>query len=577
LLIVIKYMLCKFPFPFSGMEFTTAHFKETRWGQKQTFETIDFQKGIIEVFYLKEFPLSEEGPFLKEEGHLLEIIAGLITGYLDSVKGKELLLKTLTDKSVFEKFTPATEQTIHSRKLLQTFLTKSNINRDVFHDLMPFKVTEILLVASLYDAYSIEGEGKFAEHVLDDYQQLNLTSIPRITGVSSPDEAMELIRKKHFDLVIIMIGVDKKSPVGLSCMIKKEFSYIPVLFLLNNNSDLPLFSSESNSVKHADNVFIWNGESKMFFAMIKSIEDRINVENDTKKGLVRVILLVEDSAKYYSRYLPLLYHVVMDQTRRIIDDITTDELYKVLKLRARPKILLASTYEDAKNIFNAYKDFMLCLITDVKYEKEGILNPNAGVDLIKEIRKESPRLPVIMQSSESSNEKIAHELKVTFINKNSKTLLQDFKSFITHYLGFGNFVYKDGTGRKIAEAKSLKEFEKHLRSIPQESLLYHARRNHFSLWLMARGEIEAARILSPKRVAEFQNLENIREYLISVIQNFRNENDSGRIIPFEESAILDEKNIVSLSPGSLGGKGRGLSFIHSLISNFNFVVNCFNI
>jgi len=419
---------------FSGMEFTTAIFKETRWTQKQSFETIDSQRGKIEIFYLKEFPLSEEGPFLKEERHLLENIAGLITGYLNSVKGKELLRKTLTDKSVFEKYIPATEQTIHSRKLLQTFLTKSNVNRDIFHDLMPFKVKEILLVASLYDAYSIEGEGKFSEHVLDDYQQLNLTSIPRITGVSTPEEAMELIRKKHFDLVIIMVGVDKKSPVGLSCTIKNEFSYIPVIFLLNNNSDLALFSNESKSIKHVDNVFIWNGESKMFFAMIKNIEDRINVENDTKVGLVRVILLVEDSAMYYSRYLPLLYHVVMDQTKRIIDDVNADDLYKVLRLRTRPKILLASTYEDAMYIFNKYKEYMLCLITDVKFEKEGKLTQNAGVDLITKIRKESPRLPVIMQSSEPVNEKAAHELKVTFINKNSKTLLQDFKSFITPFL-----------------------------------------------------------------------------------------------------------------------------------------------
>ncbi|MCK4679171.1 MAG: pyruvate, phosphate dikinase [Bacteroidales bacterium] len=562
---------------FRGMEFTSPNFKETPWFLSYPFATIDNQEGRLEVYYLKEFPSSDEGPFLKEERDLINNLAGIITGYLNSVKGKTLIKKTITDKSVLEKFSPIAGKSKYSRQLLQSFLNKSNQNRDIYHDLMPFKVKEILLVASLYDAYTIEKEGKFSEHVLEDYQQLNLTSIPRITGVSTPEEAMEELRKKHFDLVIIMVGVDKKAPLGLSCKVKNEFPYIPIFLLLNNNSDIAFYNKQGKKTKHIAKIFIWNGESKMFFAMIKHVEDKINAENDTKIGLVRIILLVEDSAIYYSRYLPLLYSVVMDQTKRIMDDVSTDDLYKVLKLRARPKILLATTFEEALSIINHFKEYMLCLITDMKFEKEGRLDENAGVSLITNIRKKFPRLPIILQSSETTNERIAHEQKVTFIDKNSETLSQDFKSFITHYLGFGNFVYKNSKGKQIAIARSLDEFEKHLRTIPDDSILYHARRDHFSLWLMARGEIQAAKVLHPRRTSDFKNAPNIREYLISVINKFRDEKDRGMVIPFKATSLLDEKNIVSLMPGSLGGKGRGVTFINNLIYNFDFSAHVPNI
>jgi hypothetical protein len=562
---------------FAGMEFITPNFRETGWTQRQPFLTIDNQEGSIEIFYLKDFPRSDEGPFLKEERELLHNLSELITGYLNSLKGKAILKKTLSDQSIMDKYRPSPEQTKFSRHLLHNYLTHSNINRDIYHDLMPFKVKEILLVASLYDAYNIEKEGKFAEYVLGEFQQLNLTSIPRITGVSTTEEAMEQLRKKHFDLVILMIGVDKSTPVEISYLVKREFPYIPVFLLLNNDKDLAMFEDNPDLTRCIDNLFVWNGESKMFFAMVKYLEDKINVSNDTEVGLVRIILLVEDSPKFFSRYLPLLYHVVMEQTRQIITDVSSDELYKVLKLRVRPKILLATSYEQAMQIVDRYSDHMLCLITDMKFNKQGIPLENAGVEIIQQIRRELPRLPIILQSSERENEKIAYELKVTYIDKNSDSLLQDLKSFITHYLGFGSFFFRDNEGNQIGVAQSLKDFEKQLRTIPGDSLLYHARHDHFSLWLMARGEIQAARILHPKKVDEFKSVEHIRQYLLSVIQQFRDEQNKGKVVPFEESAITDETNVVSLSAGSLGGKGRGLAFINTLIYNFDFTGSVPNI
>lgn len=552
---------------FEDKEYATPDFESSRWYQKQRIDTIDQKTGYIEVYYTKKFITLDEGPFLKEERDLIKNLAEMIAGYLNSIKAKELY-------SIKELSVPIPQQEknakIPNRQLLRRFLNKSNYNRDVYHDLMPFKVKEILLIANLYDAFSIEKEGRFSEHVLGEYHEMNLTSLPRITGVSSEEEAFEEMRKKHFDLIILMIGLDLKTPIALSKRVKKLFPYIPIHALLNNNSSIGTFEKEVGKNPTIDKIFTWNGESKVFFAMIKNVEDRINVENDTQIGLVRVILLVEDSPKYYSRYLPILYKILMEQTRRIIEDVSADELYKILRMRARPKILHAKNYEEAIQIYNKYKDYMLCLIADVKFHKENALNEKAGFMLIEQIRKQTKTLPIAVQSSSPENSDRAHQLRASFINKSSESLEQDLRSFINYHLGFGNFIYRNKEGKQIATAKSLREFEQRLRTIPDDSLMYHGRKNHFSLWLMARGEIQAARILSPYNVSDFKSADEIRNYMLNVILKYRNEQDKGKIIPFDEAAITDPNNIVRLVDGALGGKGRGLAFINTLIYSFNF-------
>lgn len=554
---------------YAGEQYTTSFFEESGWVQKQVFKTIDDRQGVIEVYYTRSFVVADEGPFLNEERHLLNNMAELITGFLNSRMACELLSRR-RHASRFEPEITQHKGSMSSRKLLQQFLNKANQNRYLYHDLMPFKVKEILLVANLYDAFSIEREGRFSEHVLGEYAQMSLTSIPRITGVSTPGEAMEQLRGKHFDMVILMMGADKRTPIGLSCSIKEEFEYIPVFLLLNNNGDMALFEQRPQRLRHIDRVFIWNGDPRMFFAMIKLVEDSINVENDTRIGMVRVIVLVEDTPKYYSRYLPMLYNIVMEQTRRIIDDVSTDELYRVLRLRARPKLLLVNSYEEAQRTLMQYKDYLLCLITDVKFPRGEKMSDTAGFDLTRMLKAECPDTPVVIQSLDRDNAHEAWKLKATFINKDSETLVQDFKSFITYYLGFGNFIYRNSQGMQITVARSLKEFEHQLRVIPEESLLYHARKDHFSLWLMARGEVQAARVLSPSKVTDFDTPGSLRKHLLEVISTFRNEQNSGRVIPYEESAITDEHNILLLSSGSLGGKGRGLAFINTLIHSYDF-------
>ncbi len=543
--------------------FETSTFIETGWRMYQEFSTIDGEKGSIEVFYTQEFRGEDEGPFLKEERDLIQNLSSLISGYINSFKARDLYRMTQLQDIEEEDL-----KDVSSRKLLQKFLDRHNAERDIFHDLQPFKVKEILLVANLYDAYSIEGEGRFSDHILGEYYQLSLTSIPRVTGVSGEDEAFSRLKSRHYDMIIIMIGVDKESPMQLCRKIKEKYPYIPTFILLNSPSDVAYVKKQKAGGIPFDNYFVWTGESKVFFAMVKLLEDQVNVENDTKIGLTRVILIVEDSVEYYSSYLPMLYTLVLEQTKNLIEDVSTDELYKVLKLRARPKILLATTYEDAVLIYNEYKENLLCVISDMRFPKAGVLNDLAGFELIQYVKKELPNLPTVLQSSDPSNASFAFTLKSSFINKNSDSLLQDLKSFINYYLGFGHFVYRDNKGRQIAVAKSMKEFESYLETVPEDSLVYHAMKNHFSLWLMARGEVQIAKMINPMKVSDFQSLRELRKFLIDVIRKRRKEMNKGKVVNFEESAVIDETNVVSLAGGSLGGKGRGLAFINTLIYSF---------
>ncbi|HDR67833.1 MAG TPA: hypothetical protein ENN61_02155, partial [Bacteroidaceae bacterium] len=556
---------------FEGVDYASPGFRESKWRQSQKFSTIDKRKGEIEIFYLKEFKELDEGPFLKEERHLLENLASIISHYLNSLEAEKIYQKSAAADKIREELTEFKKsQDTNTGRLLQTFLNKQNANRYIFYDLMPYKVREILLVATLYDAFSIEKEGRFSEHILGEYHQMSISSMPRITGVSNYEEALEQINSRHFDLIILMVGYDKVTPVKIAARVKNDFPYIPIYVLAHNDRELSSFKRISKSLDHIDRLFVWNGDSKVFSAMINHLEDEVNTDNDTRIGLVKVILLVEDSEVYYSRYLPLLYNSVLEQTKRIIEDVGTDDLYKILRLRARPKVLLASNYEEALDIVRKYKDYLLCLITDVKFSREGKMDDNAGFRLVKQVRDIIKELPTIIQSSEIQNAHNAFKLKSTFINKNSDTLLQDMRNFFMHHLGFGSFVYRDSAGKKIAEAKSLREFERQIESLPSESLVYHGRRNHFSLWLMARGEIKIAKVIHPIDVADFETADEFKSYLKYVIKKYRNESDSGKIISFDENALLDESNIVSLGTGALGGKGRGCAFINTLIYNLNF-------
>lgn len=548
---------------FKSRVFYSERFVETGWRLSEEFKTSDNNKGKIEIFYLKELPIVNEGPFSKQEIHLLRHVAKMLTSYLN---GMDLnVIEHTAEKHQQESPISA----FNSRQLLQRALNNQNYGRDIFHDLMPFKVKEILLIANLYDVFSIESEGRISPHILGSFYEFGMSDVPRITGVSTKEDAMEWLRSKHFDVVVMMMGVDKSFHIEVSKDIRKKFPYMPIYMLLNDSSLTRLEQEGQAEADEINKIYVWNGDPKIFFAMIKSLEDRANIENDTKIGQVQVMLLVEDSPQYYSRYMPVLYSAVMEQTQRLLDKAARSPMEKALRLRARPKILHAANYEDALDIYYKYRDNLLCVISDVRFWREGMLDEKAGFRLVEQVRRQNPYLPIIMQSSDVSNEPYAHKLKTTFIHKHSETLIQDIKDFLTSYLGFGDFIFKNEDGAPLYVATTMSEFEEALKVIPDHSLTYHARWNHFSLWFMARGEIQIARILQAYQLEDFMEPNAIRNFLLDAISRHRSEEAKGKVIPFEEIDRYDNRNIASMYSGSFGGKGRGLAFINNLIYNID--------
>ncbi len=555
---------------YDGDEYFSLRYEQSKWRQRQEFKTVDGKTGLVEVYYSQSFPEQDEGPFLNEERNLINNITSLITGYLNSALGSTVIKTPTSQENYRYRKIVYKESFKDTRQLLQKFLNKQTADKNIFHDLMRYKVKEILLVATLYDTYILENEDRFFEQAMGEIYHLSLSSLPRVTGVTSPQAAMQILKEREFDFVVLMVGLDTQAPLRLSERIRRRYPDMKIFLLLNNNSKIGMIESKGNSLPSIDQVFIWNGESKIFFAMVKLLEDNVNLENDTTVGLVRVILLVEDSPRYYSRYLPMLYTLVFEQTQDLIAEANTNELDKISRMRARTKVILATNYEEAISYFLKYQDYLACVISDVKFSRSGIVDDTAGISFIKYVHSHRSELPTILQSSDMVYEKDAVELKATFMNKNSDTLLQDLKTFITYSLGYGHFIYRDHEGRKIAVAKSMKDFEKQLRTIPDESILYHALKNHFSLWLMARGEIHLAKIINPISATDFKSPKELREYILDVIENYRIDKDKGNVVNFDESAILDWRNIVSFGTGSLGGKGRGLAFINTLINNLDF-------
>jgi hypothetical protein len=555
---------------FEGKSYLSENFAETHWVQKENFVTIDNKKGSVEVFYLKKFPKEDEGPFLFEEKNLLINIGKLISGYLNNYKGREIIHRKGVPPREIQPTDDFRKSLTSNKKPLQLYFNQQAIDKYIYLDMMKYKIKHILFVATLYDAFTLESEDSFFEKFMGEIYQYSLFSVPRITGVSSAGEALELMETSHFDLVILMAGMDRETPVVLSEQIRAKNESIPIYLLLNKKSDIRYFEELVPTTRSIDKLFVWNGDSLILFAIVKSTEDKVNVENDTKIGLVRVILLIEDSPLYYSRYLQILYDIVFTQVQQLLPEVEKNELDKICRMRSRPKILLARNYEEAIAIFNKYKDFMLCVISDVEFDKVGKLDKHAGAKFIRYVKSHISKLPIILQSSEDRNEKLAKELEVAFINKNSETLLNDLKHYLNSYLGFGNFVFRDKEGNKIGVAKSLREFETLLQEVPDESLYLHASENQLSLWLMARGEIQLARTLNPVPVDSFKNMNESRQFFLDTIKKYKDEKKKGKILNYDETSTLDEKNIVSFASGSLGGKGRGLAFVNTLIYNLEF-------
>ena len=447
---------------------------------------------------------------------------------------------------------------------LNKYYNKFKFGEDIFHHLMQKEIKDILLISSIYDAYVLEQDSRLSEQIFGEYKQLNLLMAPRITTISFTDDIDSVLEEKKFNAVIIMMRVGVETP-GKWCKKIREFdANLPVLLLLNKKSYIELIEQKPEILLPFNEVFIWNGDSKLFVAMIKLTEDLLNVENDTKIGDVRIILLIESSIDYYSTFLPLIYSVEMQLTQELVDS-EVEVINRRLKMRARPKILMAHNYEDAISIYNKYKKNILSVISNANLRVNGTFDIEGGIKLMKVIRKENPSMPMMLQSANEDNIQLAKKLKVEFLYKYSDSLYHDLQEFIKTNLGFGEFIFRDAKGNELARARALYHLEKTLEKIPEESILYHIEKNHFSSWLMAHSEIGIAKRLKDTTAADFSSTEEIRQYLLTTIRNVRQQQNRGKVIKFNPAVFTEEDKIIQLADGSMGGKGRGLAFLNALL------------
>ncbi len=448
------------------------------------------------------------------------------------------------------------------------YYNKFKFGDECYHNLMLDRIEKILLVSSFYDAYTFEQDGQLSQQIFGEYRELNLSMVPKITSVPNGAEALKKLETEEFDMVITMMHIGKPSPFTLAKKIKEVQPNMPVVLLLSMLSDTKYLKSNEDR-KFFDDIFLWNGDSKLFLAIIKSIEDKINLEADTRNGLVRVVLIVEDSIKYYSMFLPLLYQEIMKQTQYLIESDVAEN-NKRLRMRARPKLILVHNLEDAREVFQQYQEYIIGVISDTRYPHKDEIDEHAGVKLIQAVKDSKFDIPTVLLSSDRSNKKNADKIESLFLYKYSSRLLRRLQNFILNHMGFGEFIFRNADQSEITRAKTLGEFKEKLYQIPNESILFHSESNHFSAWLMARGEIEIARKLKPLTYKDFASIEELRGYLISTIMDIQKLHGRGKIINFYDYINLAPNEVTRLCSGSLGGKGRGLAFLNSLLVAMDF-------
>jgi len=436
----------------------------------------------------------------------------------------------------------------------------------LFHELMSWKVREVLLVSTPYDAWVMEEDCRLSEAIVNEYRGLNLSRPPRLNWVSSAEAALAALdSKEDLDLAIIVPRMGDSSVTATAEKIRAKAPRLPIMLLCHQFEAgiTPAFPPEAQ--RHLfSRVFIWKGNSDLLLAMIKNVEDRQNVAHDTQFASIRVIVFVEDSPEYLSALLPLFYRELVAQTQAVMEEGLNEE-HRLLAMRARPKILVAETFEGAVELFTDYQPYVLGVISDVRFPRGNVFDENAGVDLLKAIKSERFDIPMLLMSSDPRNAARAQKIPAEFVDKNSPTLLSDVRSFLINHLGFGDFVFRSPEGSEIARASNLRMLEKTLQSIPDDSFVHHCNRNDFSRWLFARSEIELASRVRPVRENDFKDVESRRRFLISVIHERRMQRQKGVVVDFDPKAFDEDAQFFKIGTGSLGGKARGLSFVSALL------------
>ncbi|HWQ79832.1 MAG TPA: PEP/pyruvate-binding domain-containing protein [Anaerovoracaceae bacterium] len=433
-----------------------------------------------------------------------------------------------------------------------------------FHDLMQYRVREILLVSTPYDSFVLEEDGHLSDKIFSEYLDLNLQFVPRIAHASSAEEAFEALKSRTYDLVITMPRISDMSPLEFSRRVKEAYPEKPVVMLTYETLDEETLSG-IREAKSIDRVFVWSGNSQILLAIIKYVEDRGNVEEDSEQG-VQVVLVVDDSPGYYSQFLPLIYTEIMKQTRYLISHAVND-FHRLLRMRARPKILLAESYEEAMEFIDKYKNNLLGIISDVSFLKDGSVNDEAGLELAAAVRDQSPDIPILLQSQETKNIEKAKKLGMSCLDKNSPDLLKDLRNYILDSYNFGEFVFKSSRGVVISSVSDISSFERAIKVLPEDSLAYHAAHNHFSRWFRARTEFEVADELREREGSAPENLKKFREFMEDCIDRIFKRYQKGVILDFGLSKMDFENSFIRLGGGSLGGKARGVAFFRTLVTD----------
>mgnify|MGYP006296711963 FL=1 len=444
-------------------------------------------------------------------------------------------------------------------------LTRKHKSLD-FRDLMKFRVEKILMVSSLYDYYTIVEDGHLQEAIFNEYIEMNLYYAPVIRRSFKGKNAIEMIRNDDYDMVIANLRLGDMDLNQFYKQVKEIDEDLPVYLLASQSQELVHLKKE-NQLELFDRVFIWNGDRRVLLAIIKQYEDKINAPEDCLDHGVTGIILVEDSPEFYSSFLPLLYTEVMNQSQRlIVEGMNSAE--KMLRQRARPKIFLADNYEDALSFYKEYRNTLLGIITDLAFPVDGKKEMEAGIKLVKQVKEENPALPLLLQSSQKDKRHLAEENNIYFIDKNSQTLLKDIRGFILKNFGFGDFSFKLPNGEEIARAHDIADFIEKLKTIPEESLLYHSKYNHISYWFIARTEFELANKVRPIHINMFDNSEELRQHLINLIKDQLNKKDRGVIKMFSKEEFDRNKVLQMVGQGSFGGKARGLAFIEKILNDY---------
>jgi CheY-like chemotaxis protein len=443
-------------------------------------------------------------------------------------------------------------------------LSQLYLKDTAFQNLMQRRVFNVLLVASPYDAFMMEEDGRVEEQLYNEYVALNLSSPPRITRVSHISEALAMMAQKNFDLVIAMPGMDISETFIGAKEIKVVFPTVPIVVLTPFSKEVSrrLAAEDFGGI---DYVFSWLGNVDLLLAIIKLLEDRMNAENDVLDVGVQMILMVEDSVRFYSSILPHLYKFLLKQSREFSTE-ALNEHEKMLRMRGRPKVMLARDYEEAKQLYDKYSEHMLGLITDVSFMRDGEKDQRAGLEFAAYVRANDPYLPIIVESTEAKNAGPAKEFNGIFLDKTSKKLPVDLGKAIMQNFGFGDFVMRDpDTGAEIMRIHSLNEMQKRMFEIPDRTLLYHACRNDISRWLYSRAMFPIADIICRHRFRNISEAPEVKQMFFDLIVKYRKMKNRGVVAEFRKDRFDYYSNFARIGQGSLGGKGRGLAFIDSII------------